>query len=288
MLGRWHLRRGEFEKAERHLRIAVTRLTERNPNPYDGEAHYNLGLTLRYRQRATEAYSVFYKSTWNTAWRGPAYHRLAEIDCTQGEWLRALDHLDRSLRAETDNLSARNLKVVALKRLGRVEELLPHMLPRKANVASLTGELSTLDHAEKLSGFAATLAIQAPHLTLLPTLEGHEKPKEAYRQALALMRQKDRPEGLYLSTANSMAVIQALQELAPWESSRYRNRSVPRTGGSHQIQQGHGDALSTTFHSGKARIREPPGLSRATRSRATNRTSCATHHTEVQSSAVHQ
>jgi LacI family transcriptional regulator len=92
-------------------------------------------------------------------------------------------------------------------------ELLAHKLPRKANVAILTGELSTLDHAEKLSGFAATLAVQAPHLTLLPTLEGHEKPKEAYRQALTLMRRKDRPEGLYLSTANSMAVLEALEEL---------------------------------------------------------------------------
>ncbi len=92
-------------------------------------------------------------------------------------------------------------------------ELLAHKLPHKANVAILTGELSLLDHADKLSGFAATLAIQAPHLTLLPTLEGHEKPKEAYRQALALMKQKDRPAGLYLSTANSMAVIRALEEL---------------------------------------------------------------------------
>lgn len=92
-------------------------------------------------------------------------------------------------------------------------ELLGHKLPRKANVAILTGELSTLDHAEKLSGFAATLAVQAPHLTLLPTLEGHEKPKEAYRQALTLMRRKDRPDGLYLSTANSMAVLDALEEL---------------------------------------------------------------------------
>lgn len=92
-------------------------------------------------------------------------------------------------------------------------ELLSHKLPRKANVAILTGELSTLDHAEKLSGFAATLAVQAPHLTLLPTLEGHEKPREAYRQALALMRRKDRPEGLYMSTANSMSVLQALDEL---------------------------------------------------------------------------
>jgi tetratricopeptide (TPR) repeat protein len=122
MLGRWHLRRGEFEKAEGLLRTAITRLTLRNPNPYDGEPYYNLALALRYQQRVTEAYDAFYKSTWNAAWRGPAYHRLAEIDCARGEWLKALDHLDRSLRADTDNLSARNLKVVALNRLGRNKE----------------------------------------------------------------------------------------------------------------------------------------------------------------------
>ncbi|MGO4516568.1 DUF5107 domain-containing protein [Terriglobus sp. 2YAB30_2] len=122
MLGRWHLRRGEFEKAEQYLRTAIARLTRRNPNPYDGEPYYNLGLTLRYQQRIAEAYDAFYKSTWNAAWRGPGYHRLAEIDCARGEWPKALDHLDRSLGADADNLSARNLKAVVLKRLGRSEE----------------------------------------------------------------------------------------------------------------------------------------------------------------------
>lgn len=92
-------------------------------------------------------------------------------------------------------------------------ELLTHKLPRKANVAVFSGELFTLDHAEKLRGFAATIAVQAPHLTLLPALESHERPKEAYRQAMTLMRSKDRPDGLYLSTANSMPVLQALDEL---------------------------------------------------------------------------
>jgi tetratricopeptide (TPR) repeat protein len=122
MLGRWHLRRGEFEQAERYLRAAIARLTMRNPNPYDGEPHYNLGLTLRYQDRVAEAYDAFYKSTWNAAWRGPGYHRLAEIDCVRGEWLKALDHLDCSLVADADNLSARNLKAVVLERLGRKEE----------------------------------------------------------------------------------------------------------------------------------------------------------------------
>src|SRR5262249_40599355 len=37
-------------------------------------------------------------------------------------WASALDHLDRSLRAETDNLNARNLRTLVLRRLGRASE----------------------------------------------------------------------------------------------------------------------------------------------------------------------
>src|SRR5439155_14212423 len=47
-LGCWHLRRGEFSEAERHFRAAIARLTQRNSNPADSEAFYNLGLCLRY------------------------------------------------------------------------------------------------------------------------------------------------------------------------------------------------------------------------------------------------
>src|SRR6202789_4346052 len=43
-LGRWLLRRGEFSVAEKHFRVCIARLTTLNPNPYDGEAYYNLGL----------------------------------------------------------------------------------------------------------------------------------------------------------------------------------------------------------------------------------------------------
>src|SRR5271156_956207 len=115
-LGRWHLRRGQFDLAERYLSTAIARLTERNPNPYDGEPHYNLGLTLSFQNRETEAYEAFYKSTWNAAWRGPAYHRLAEIDCKRRQWKQALDHIERSLRADADNLNARNLNAMVLRR----------------------------------------------------------------------------------------------------------------------------------------------------------------------------
>ncbi|MGC1462546.1 MAG: DUF5107 domain-containing protein [Terracidiphilus sp.] len=121
-LGRWHLNRGEFPQAEKHLLASIARLTARNPNPPDGEPHYTLGLVLCFQGRQDEAYDVFYKSTWNAAWRASAYHRLAEIDCTRADWTAALDHLDRSLRAEAESLNTRNLRTLVLRRLGRTAE----------------------------------------------------------------------------------------------------------------------------------------------------------------------
>lgn len=123
-LGLHHLERGEFAVAEARFRKAIARLTIRNSNPYDGEPLYNLGLTLRHLGRDKEAYDSFYKAAWNQPWQAASFHALAEIDCTRGDWSAALEHLDRSLRLNADNLGVRNLRVVVLRRLGRGEEAL--------------------------------------------------------------------------------------------------------------------------------------------------------------------
>ena len=117
-LGRWYLKRGEFAEAENCFRKAIERLTRRNSNPYDGEAHYNLGLTLRYLGRDEEAYAAFYKAIWNQAWQSAGYHALAELDCRNHDWTSACEHLERSLRLNTDNLRARNLRAMVLQKLG--------------------------------------------------------------------------------------------------------------------------------------------------------------------------
>lgn len=121
-LGLWHLRRGEFQDAERHLRSAIAALTRRNNNPYDGEAYYNLGLTLRYLDRPKEAYAAFYKATWNYAWRAASFHALAELDARDGKWEQALAHIEQCLHTNADDLNARNLAVLFLRKLGRSEE----------------------------------------------------------------------------------------------------------------------------------------------------------------------
>ena len=121
-LGLWHLRRGELEQAAEHFRKATQRLTRLNPNPYDGEAFYNLGLALRFLKNSEGAYDAFYKSTWNSAWRGPAYLALAEIDASRTDWKRGEEHLRRSLRADADNLNARNLLAYVLRMSGQSGE----------------------------------------------------------------------------------------------------------------------------------------------------------------------
>jgi LacI family transcriptional regulator len=95
---------------------------------------------------------------------------------------------------------------------GMAAELLGMRLPNGGAVVPITGDLSTLDHADKLRGFAASLATEAPQLSLLPTIESHERPKDAYQATLDLLARKPRPAGIYISTANSIPVLQALEQ----------------------------------------------------------------------------
>lgn len=91
-------------------------------------------------------------------------------------------------------------------------ELFSRTICKAGQLAMFVGDLTTLDHAEKVRGFAANLAVFGPHLSLLPAIESHEKPNMAYRQATSLLSRKPYPLGIYLSTANSLPVLKALEE----------------------------------------------------------------------------
>ena len=91
-------------------------------------------------------------------------------------------------------------------------ELFARTVQKPGVVATITGDLSTKDHADKLKGFAATLATVAPHLSLLPAIETHERAQDARRETVALLSRKPRPDAIYISTANSLPVLRALEE----------------------------------------------------------------------------
>ena len=121
--GLWYLRRGRFDKAEAYLRKAVKIWQKRNPNPYDGEAIFNLALCLKYQNRLQEAYELFWKSTWNKALAGAGYFEAACISVSQGRYDDALDELNRCLVFNNCNHKARALKATVLRKMdGKVDE----------------------------------------------------------------------------------------------------------------------------------------------------------------------
>lgn len=123
-LGLWFIRKGRFKRAEKYLLTAVQTLQKRNPNPYDGEPIYNLGLALKYQGRISEAYDRFYKSTWNAAWQDAGYFACAQISVMQDRLDDALDEIDRSLIRNWHNHKARALKASILRLMGRTDDAL--------------------------------------------------------------------------------------------------------------------------------------------------------------------
>lgn len=218
-LGRWYLRRGEWSLAEECFRRGIDRLTRRNPNPVDGEAHYLLGICLRYRAEALgdhdpdsaenlarEAYAAWSKAAWNEAWAGAAFLALAEADCGKQQWETASRNLEKSLAHGNENSRARNLLVLALRRRGsseRAEAILRETLARDPLdwwARDLAGDRLTCDtqvcldlaHDYARAGFfreaIAVLAKGRPRAEELPDQSWGAEPLVHYTRAWLLER----------------------------------------------------------------------------------------------------
>ena len=66
----------------------------------------------------TEAYELFWKSTWNKAWADAGYFEAACISTSEGRYEDALDELNRSLVFNSCNHKARALKATVLRKMG--------------------------------------------------------------------------------------------------------------------------------------------------------------------------
>lgn len=121
-LGLWYIRKCRFDKAEKYLRRAVKVLMKRNPNPYDGEPIYNLGLVLKYQGNIWEAYDMFYKSTWNGAWQDAGFFECAQISVMQHRMDDASEEIENSLIRNTHNHKARALKAAIFRLTDKKDE----------------------------------------------------------------------------------------------------------------------------------------------------------------------
>src|SRR5690606_34469803 len=120
-MGLWLLRKAKFSEAEQYFQKAVDTLLERNPNPYDGEPLFNLGLSLKYQGKYVKTYNAFYKSTWNAAWQNTGYFHIAQFDCINGDLQEALIHIDKAISRNTEDHKALHLKIAILRKLGQTQ-----------------------------------------------------------------------------------------------------------------------------------------------------------------------
>lgn len=116
------LSRGLFQESETYFRKAVKRMTQKNPNPYDGEAYYKLGLSLFYQKKYKEAYDTFYKAVWSGDQQEMGFYYLAAIACIWKDYKNALVLSERGLIKNWHNVKARGLKAVILRKLGKTGE----------------------------------------------------------------------------------------------------------------------------------------------------------------------
>lgn len=114
--------RGQFAKSEHYFRKAIERATWKNPNPYDSEAYYKLGLCLFYQEKYEEAYDAFYKAAWSNEQQEMSFYYLAVIACRKKEYADALDLIEKGIVKNWHNVKARGIKAVILRMLGRGEE----------------------------------------------------------------------------------------------------------------------------------------------------------------------
>lgn len=121
-LGLWYLRRGQFEQSISYFRAAIATSIQRNPNPYDSEPYYNLGLALKFLGQTDEAYNNFYKATWSKAWKDTGFFAVAQIDMARGDYELALEHIDISISNNANNSKAYVIKSAALRKMGRLEK----------------------------------------------------------------------------------------------------------------------------------------------------------------------
>jgi LacI family transcriptional regulator len=93
-----------------------------------------------------------------------------------------------------------------------VGELMGRFLGGKGRVVVVTGQLSTIDHLQKLDGFRKEIGEKWPGLGIAAVVEAHDDEAEAYAKCRQVLASTPDVAGVYVSTANSIPVMRALEE----------------------------------------------------------------------------
>ena len=133
--GLFLLRNGQAEESMDCFRAAIRKQTWRNPNPWAGEAYFNLGLALEELERLPEAYDAFFKAVWSGETAGAAFFHLSCLCVRRAELPQALRFAEESLLRGWHNMRARSLKA----------SILAHLCPESTEYQNFLDESLAID-----------------------------------------------------------------------------------------------------------------------------------------------
>lgn len=136
--GKYLYNKGRFNESITYFNAAIKSSTWKNPNPYDCEPYYNLGLALKMTDNLDKAFDAFYKAVWDGNMQDKAFYQLACIAARNGEYENALEFIEKSLVKGLHNLKGRLLKTALLRLTGRCDEAIAF--------ANETKKIDALDH----------------------------------------------------------------------------------------------------------------------------------------------
>src|SRR5262249_3790376 len=92
-------------------------------------------------------------------------------------------------------------------------ELMGRFLAGKGRAMVVTGQLTTIDHAQKVAGFRRALSEMWPDLRIAALVEAHDHEAEAYQKCREVLRGEPEISGVYVSPGNPVPVLRAIDDV---------------------------------------------------------------------------
>lgn len=121
-VGKHYIRQGEWEKAEKHLLRAQSRLAQKYTRVMNTEGNYYLGYLYRLMGKKIASEENLWAATYTPAFKHPAYYQLAVAAANEENYAKALKLVDEALLVGSHDLQSLTLKAYALRKLGKKTE----------------------------------------------------------------------------------------------------------------------------------------------------------------------
>ena len=141
-VGKHYIRQGEWEKAERHLLRAQSRLAQKYTRVMNTEGNYYLGYLYRLMGKKTKSEENLWAATYTPAFKHPAFYQLAVAATNEKDYPEALRLVDEALLVGAHDLQSLTLKAFVLRKMGK-----------KAEAKEVIQLIKTIDPLDYMSEF---------------------------------------------------------------------------------------------------------------------------------------